>query len=176
MKKTDFPATLWSHEPRIPPSAFVAPGAHVMGAVTMGEQSSVWYTSVLRADINHITIGDRTNIQDGTIIHLENDLGCHVGHDVTVGHRAILHGCTIENGVLIGMGAIILNGAVIGKGSVVGAGAVVKERAIIPPHSLVVGVPARIVRTLDPSSYDTNVAWAAKYVALTALHRARLEG
>jgi carbonic anhydrase/acetyltransferase-like protein (isoleucine patch superfamily) len=116
-------------------------------------------------------IGERTNIQDNSVIHLENDQGVLVENDVTVGHNAIIHGCSIADGALIGMGAIIMNGAVIGKGAVIGAGAVVKEDMVIPDFSLVVGVPGKIVKTLSPETYDENVKWAAKYVELANIHR-----
>jgi carbonic anhydrase/acetyltransferase-like protein (isoleucine patch superfamily) len=171
MAKTDFPSHFHIGTPFIDPSAFIAKGARVVGNVTIGADSSVWYNAVLRADINVITIGDRSNIQDGAIIHLENELGCHVGNDVTVGHGAILHACTIEDAVVVGMGAIVLNGAVVGTGSIIGAGAVVKEGTIIPSYSLVVGIPARVVRTYGPEVGLNHVEWAHKYVRLAAAHQ-----
>ena len=148
MEKTDLPSDTLSKTPQIHPTAFVAPGAHIIGDVRLAAQASVWYNSVLRGDINFIAIGERSNIQDGCILHLENDLPCVVGPDVTVGHGAILHGCRIEEACLIGMGAIILSGAHIGRGCVVAAGAVVKENQTVPPFTLVGGVPARIIKSL----------------------------
>jgi carbonic anhydrase/acetyltransferase-like protein (isoleucine patch superfamily) len=170
MKKFELRDDVRIGSPSIDASVFVARGAQIIGDVVIGEGASVWYNCVLRGDINRISIGKRSNIQDGTVIHLENDLGCSVGDDVTVGHRAILHGCTIEDGALIGMGAIVLNGAVIGKGAIVGAGAVVKEGMQVPPCTLVVGVPAKIVKSLPASTYETNVQWAEKYVRLAKIH------
>ncbi len=171
MKKTDLLPDVLTRKPTISPTAFIATGARIIGDVTLGEESSVWYNAVLRGDINRIVIGRRTNIQDGCILHLENEHPCIVGDDVTVGHGAILHGCIIEDGVLIGMGATVLSGAVIQKGSIVGAGAVVTEGLFVPPFSLVVGVPAKIVKSVPESTYDTNLAWAQKYVLLSAEHR-----
>jgi len=173
MEKFELPKKILTETPKIHPSVFVAASADIMGDVTIEEDASVWYNCVLRGDINAIKIGKRSNIQDGTIIHLENNLPCMVGNDVVVGHRAILHACTIEDGCLIGMGAIVLNGAIIKKGAVVGAGAVVKENMIVPENTLVVGIPARIVKTLPENSYENNVAWAAKYVELSKIHKSK---
>ncbi len=171
MEKSDLRENVTIKTPQIHETAFVAEGAHVIGDVILKADSSIWYNTVCRGDINRIVIGERTNIQDNSVIHLENDQGVIVGNDVTVGHNAIIHGCTIEEGTLIGMGAIIMNGAVVGKGAVVGAGAVVKENMIIPNYSLVVGVPGKIVKTLDSKTYDQNVKWAAKYVQFANLHK-----
>lgn len=171
MAKTDFPNLFDMGVPAIDRSVFVAAGARLVGNITIGEDSSVWYNAVLRADINQISIGRASNIQDGAIMHLENDLGCHVGNHVTVGHGAILHGCTVEDAVVIGMGAIVLNGAVIGSGSIIGAGAVIKEGALIPPCSLVVGIPGKIVRLLPDDTISKNIAWALKYVRLAQEHQ-----
>lgn len=171
MKKTDVPKYTLGREPSIHPTAFIARGAQVIGDVRIQAEASIWYNCVLRGDINSIHIGERTNIQDGCIVHLENDLPCVVGNDVTVGHGAILHGCTIEDGCLIGMGAIILSGAVIGKGSIIAAGAVVKENTVVEPFSLMAGVPARLIRTLPEETYSENLQWAAKYVNVARIHR-----
>ncbi len=167
MEKSD----LSIKSPQIHETAYIAEGAQVIGDVILKADSSIWYNTVCRADINQIVIGERTNIQDNSVIHLENDQGVLVENDVTVGHNAIIHGCSIADGALIGMGAIIMNGAVIGKGAVIGAGAVVKEDMVIPDLSLVVGVPGKIVKTLSPETYDENVKWAAKYVKLANVHR-----
>jgi len=171
MEKSDLSPDVSIKTPQIHETAYVAEGAQVIGDVILKADSSIWYNTVCRADINRIVIGERTNIQDNSVIHLENDQGVLVENDVTVGHNAIIHGCSIADGALIGMGAIIMNGAVIGKGVVIGAGAVVKEDMVIPDFSLVVGVPGKIVKTLSLETYDDNVKWAAKYVKLANVHR-----
>lgn len=172
MKPTDLPGELHtSAAVDIPDSVFIADGARVMGDVRLGEQASVWYNAVVRGDINHIAVGARSNIQDGCVLHVTNDLPCIVGDDVTVGHTANLHACTIEEGCLIGIGAIVLSGATVGTGSIVGAGAVVRENDVVEPFSLVVGVPARRVRDLPPETLDTHREWARKYVGLARAHR-----
>ena len=171
MEKSDLSPDVSIKSPQIHETAYIAEGAQVIGDVILKADSSIWYNTVCRADINQIVIGERTNIQDNSVIHLENDQGVLVENDVTVGHNAIIHGCSIADGALIGMGAIIMNGAVIGKGAVIGAGAVVKEDMVIPDLSLVVGVPGKIVKTLSPETYNENVKWAAKYVKLANVHR-----
>lgn len=174
LTKTDLPPDTLSKKPAIDPQAFIARGAQVIGDVRLAAGASVWYNAVVRGDINYIEIGQRSNLQDGVIVHLENFLPCIVGNDVTVGHGAILHGCTIEDGCLIGMGAIVLSGAKIGRGSVIAAGALVKENAEIPPFSMMVGMPAKLLRTLDEGALQTNLKWAAKYVALSEVHRQKV--
>ena len=171
MEKSDIRDNVTIKTPQIHESAFIADGARVIGDVILKAESSIWYNTVARADINQIVIGERSNIQDNSVIHLENDQGVLVGNDVTVGHNAIIHGCTIGDGALIGMGAIIMNGVNIGKGAVVGAGAVVKENMIVNDYELVVGVPAKVVKTLSSSTYDDNVKWAKKYVQLANIHK-----
>ena len=171
MEKSDLSPDVSIKSPQIHETAYIAEGAQVIGDVILKADSSIWYNTVCRGDINRIVIGERTNIQDNSVIHLENDQGGLVENDVTVGHNAIIHGCSIADGALIGMGAIIMNGAVIGKGAVIGAGAVVKEDMVIPDFSLVVGVPGKIVKTLSPETYNENVKWAAKYVKLANVHR-----
>ena len=160
-------------EPSIHPSAFIAPSADVIGDVTVGEDSSIWFGCVLRADINRIVVGARSNLQDGTVVHLSDDFGAIVGNDVTVGHRALIHACTIEDGVLIGMGAIIMDGATIGPRSVVAAGALVTPGTQIPPDSLVMGSPAKIVRELDKDERKEGRRLAEKYVTVAQHHRGR---
>ena len=150
--------------PRIQPSAFVAPGAVVVGDVTLADESSVWYGAVLRGDINRIIIGAQTNVQDGAIIHLADAYPAIVGERVTVGHGAIVHACNINDEVLIGMGAIVLDGAEIGARSIIGANALVTGKMHIPPGSLVVGSPAKIVRQLSSKEQDGIKGWALKYV------------
>ena len=171
MEKSDIRDNVTIKTPQIHETVFIADGARVIGDVILKAKSSIWYNTVARADINQIVIGERSNIQDNSVIHLENDQGVLVGNDVTVGHNAIIHGCTIGDGALIGMGAIIMNGVSIGKGAVVGAGAVVKENMIVNDYELVVGVPAKVVKTLSSSTYDDNVKWAKKYVQLANIHK-----
>lgn len=159
--------------PTIHPTAWVAPGADVIGDVTLSEESSVWFQAVLRGDLHRIVIGPRSNIQDGAVIHLADDFGAHVGELVTVGHKAILHACTVGNEVLVGMGAIVLDGAEIGARSIIGAGALVTGGKKIPPGSLVIGSPAKVVRTLSLDEQAGIQAWAEKYVALSRAYRER---
>jgi carbonic anhydrase/acetyltransferase-like protein (isoleucine patch superfamily) len=150
--------------PRLHPTAFVVPGAIVIGDVTLGEDSSVWYAAVLRGDINRILIGARTNIQDGTVIHLADEHPAVLGDLVTVGHSAIVHACSVDDEVLIGMGATVLDGAEIGGRSVIGANALVTGGMKIPPGSLVVGSPARVTRQLSLDEQAKIKTWALKYV------------
>ncbi len=157
--------------PTIDPSAYVAPQAVVMGDVRLAAQVSVWPMAVLRGDINFIEIGEGSNIQDGTIVHLAEDLPVRVGKLVTVGHRAILHGCTVEDECLIGMGASVLDGAVIGKGSIIGAHALVTKGTHIPPGSLVMGTPGKVIRALSLAEIADIRIWADHYIALGPLHR-----
>ena len=157
---------------RIHPSAFVAPGAAVMGDVTIGEDASVWYGAVLRGDMAPIVVGSQTNLQDGTIVHVDEGLPCTIGRRVGVGHRVILHACTVEDECLIGMGSILLNGVRIGTGSVVAAGAVIPEGMQVPPRSLVMGVPGRIVRPVDAALAARIAETWAHYVDQARAHRA----
>jgi carbonic anhydrase/acetyltransferase-like protein (isoleucine patch superfamily) len=160
-------------KPVIHPTAFVASGADIVGDVTLEEESSVWFQTVLRGDINRIVIGPRSNVQDGSVIHLADDYGTFVGELVTVGHKAILHACTVADEVLIGMGAIVLDGAEIGARSIIGAGALVTGGKKIPPGSLVLGSPAKVVRTLSMEEQAGIKVWAEKYVALSKVYLAR---
>lgn len=153
-----------TYSPEVHPSAFVAASADLIGRVKLHEEASIWYNTTLRGDINEIVIGPRSNIQDNAVVHLADDYGCYVGEWVTVGHSAIIHACTIKDEVLIGMGAIILDGAVIGERSIIGAGAVVTGGTEIPPGSLVLGTPAKIVRTLSLDEQQGVRHWAEKYV------------
>ncbi len=156
--------------PTIARSAWIAPGADVIGDVTIGEEASVWYRCVLRGDIAPITIGARTNVQDLTMVHVDVDRPCRIGEDVGVGHRAILHGCDIEDGCLIGMGAVILSHAVVGAGSVIAAGALVKEGFVVPPGSLVLGVPGRIAGSVDETLRERAKRTVGHYRTLKDLH------
>jgi carbonic anhydrase/acetyltransferase-like protein (isoleucine patch superfamily) len=157
--------------PRIDPTAYIAPQAVVIGDVRLAARVSVWPMAVLRGDINFIEIGEGSNLQDGSIVHLAEDLPVRVGRLVTVGHRAILHACTVEDECLIGMGATVLDGAVIGKGSIIGAHALVTKDTKIPPGSLVMGTPAKVVRTLGAGEIAGIRVWADHYIALGPLHK-----
>jgi carbonic anhydrase/acetyltransferase-like protein (isoleucine patch superfamily) len=150
--------------PRVHASAFVAPGAQLVGEVLVGEDSSVWFNAVLRGDIHRIVVGARTNIQDGSVVHVTSELPALIGSDVTVGHMAMIHGCRIEDACLIGMNAIVLDGAVVGPGALVAAGSVVREGFVVPPGMLVAGVPARVVRELTESERREILQSAAHYV------------
>jgi len=159
--------------PSIHPTAFVAPGAVIVGDVTLCEEASVWYGAVLRADINQIRIGPRSNIQDGTVVHLADDYGVSVGQYVTCGHSAVLHACSIDDEVLIGMGAIILDGAEIGARSIIGANSLVTGDTQIPPGSLVLGSPAKVRRALDLEEQAALRGWAEKYIHVSRGYMAR---
>lgn len=143
---------------------YTAPSADIIGDVELDECSSVWYQAVLRGDHEKIYIGRRSNIQDGCIVHTDDGFPVRVGADVTVGHNAILHGCTVKDGALIGMGAIVLNGAVIGKNAIVGAGALITQGTEIPDNTLALGSPARVVRTLTEEEAAQNIKSAEEYV------------
>jgi gamma-carbonic anhydrase len=144
----------------------LAPGATVVGGVDLGQDVSIWYGAVLRGDIARIVIGSRVNVQDGTVIHVADESPCVIGADTVVGHRAMLHGCRVEDACLIGMQATILDDAVIGQGSIVGAGALVTQEMVIPPRSLVLGSPARVVRKLTEADEQFHRDLAAKYMRL----------
>jgi carbonic anhydrase/acetyltransferase-like protein (isoleucine patch superfamily) len=152
--------------PTIGARVMVAPGAALAGDVTLAEDVSVWYGCVLRGDLAPVSVGARTNVQDGTVLHVADDGPCVIGADVIVGHRAMLHACRVEDACLIGMQATVLDDAVIGAGSVIGADALVTQRTIIPPRSLVVGVPGKVVKTLTADEEAFHRAHAAKYVRL----------
>ena len=153
--------------PTVHPTAYIAPNATVVGDVTIGEEASVWYQSVLRGDINRIVVGPRTNIQDDSVVHLADDYAAIIGEYVTCGHKAMIHACTIDNEVLIGMGAVILDGVEIGARSIIGAKALVTRHTVIPPGSLVLGSPAKIVKTLDLETQQSIRHWAEKYVIVS---------
>jgi len=142
---------------------WIAPDARVIGNVTLGQGASVWFGAILRGDNDEINIGAGTNLQEHVVGHCDPGFPLHVGENCTVGHKALIHGCTIGNGCLIGMSATILNGAVIGDGSIIGAGAVVTEGMEIPPRSLVVGMPAKIRRELDEAQASMGATLAEKY-------------
>jgi carbonic anhydrase/acetyltransferase-like protein (isoleucine patch superfamily) len=151
--------------PRIHPSAFIAESADVIGDVSIGADSSVWFNATLRGDVNRITIGDRSNIQDNAVIHVTHGTApTRVGDEVTVGHGAVLHGCTVEDGVLVGIRSTILDHAVVGSQSIVGAGALVTGGTRIPPRSMVLGVPARVVRPLSDEEVASLAEYSTNYV------------
>lgn len=154
-------------------TAWVAPGAHLLGDVTLGEQTSVWYNAVLRGDQEKIVVGKASNVQDCCVLHGDAGNDVIVGDYVTVGHSAVLHGCTVEDHCIIGMGAVVLDHAVIGAGSIVGAGAVVSAGTIVPPRSLVVGIPGKVKKTLTEEDLAGNLANAQEYLDLTALAKVR---
>ena len=164
--------TDWRARLRLDPSVFVAPGATVVGEVTIGARSSVWFGTVLRGVCAPITIGADTNLQDLTLVHVDADAPAIVGDRVTVGHRAIIHGCTVEDDCLIGMGAIVLSHARIGAGSLVGAGALVKERQVIPAGSLVLGAPARVMGPVSDAHRAAIAEGTRHYVELSRTYLA----
>jgi carbonic anhydrase/acetyltransferase-like protein (isoleucine patch superfamily) len=152
--------------PSVGAKVLVAPGAALVGDVRLADDSSIWWGAILRGDLAPISVGARSNIQDGTVMHVADQTPCVVGDEVVVGHRAMLHACRVEDGCLIGMQATILDQAVIGHGSVVGAGALVIQRTVIPPRSLVLGAPAKVVRPLTAEDEAFHRAVAQKYVRL----------
>ena len=145
MEKFELNENVSIKTPQIDESVFIADGAKVIGDVIMKPESSVWYNTVVRADINQIIVGERSNIQDNSVLHLENDQGVIIGNDVTIGHKAIIHGCTIDDGALIGMGSIIMDGAIIGSNTIIGAGTVITQNKKVPSNSIFVGNPARML-------------------------------
>jgi carbonic anhydrase/acetyltransferase-like protein (isoleucine patch superfamily) len=157
--------------PSLDPDVFVAAGARIVGEVRLEAGVSIWYNCVLRADLAPVIVGANTNLQDGTLVHVETGRPCRIADHVTVGHGAILHACTVESGCLIGMGAIILSGAVIGRGSMVAAGALVRENARVEPFSLMAGVPARLVRKLPEQTLARHLEVALKYAEAGRRHR-----
>ncbi len=157
------------HEPQLGREVFVAPGARVIGNVSLGDQASVWFGSVLRGDVGVIRVGARSNVQDLSVLHVtEGAQGTFVGDDVVIGHRALVHECRVEDYALIGMGCVLLDGCEIGRGSIVAAGAVVREGQKVPPFSLVAGVPAEVRKQLPESSLEARRAHAQHYVELAS--------
>jgi gamma-carbonic anhydrase len=158
--------------PQIAASAYIDPAAVIIGDVIIGEDSSVWPMSVVRGDVHFIRIGNRTNIQDGCVLHvMKDEYPLVLGDDVTVGHSVTLHGCTIESRVLIGMGCIILNGVVIGTNSIIAAGTLLTERTVIPPGSLVMGSPGKVKRTLTAIDQHSIEKYAERYVGYKNVYR-----
>lgn len=160
-------------DPKIDPSAYIAEGATVIGAVDLKRDVSIWHSAVLRGDINSITIGEGSNIQDGSVVHLADDFGVSIGKYVTVGHSAVIHACTIQDECLIGMNATILDGAIIGKQSIIGANALITKGTQIPEGSLVLGSPAKVVRTLTEEERLSIKPWAEKYIITAQFHKSK---
>ncbi|GLZ51459.1 gamma carbonic anhydrase family protein [Actinomycetospora sp. NBRC 106378] len=163
--------TVDGHAPQIDPTAWVAPGAVVAGRATLGPEVGIWYGAVVRADNDTITVGAGSNVQDGSVLHADPGFPCTVGENVTVGHRAVVHGCTVEDDVLVGMGAVIMNGATVGRGSVIAAGAVISQGVSVPPGSLVAGVPGKVRRETTEDEQAFNGVSAAAYRHLLGVHR-----
>jgi carbonic anhydrase/acetyltransferase-like protein (isoleucine patch superfamily) len=157
--------------PQIHQSAFVHPLAYVVGDVTLGPRVSVWPFASIRGDSDAITIGDDSNVQDGCVIHVDDGVPCKIGKRVGIGHRAIVHGAVVEDDVLIAMGAVLLNGVGVGSGSIIGAGAVVREGFVVPPNSLVLGVPGRIVRETTMAERERIARTVESYVGLQEKYR-----
>ena len=159
--------------PVIHPSAFVAPGADLIGRVRVARDASIWFGCVLRGDVNRIVIGEATNIQDGSILHVDDHAPCVIADHVHVGHHVNLHGCVVEPGAMVGIGAIVLSGARVGAEAIVGAGSVVLEGTNIPPRMLAVGAPARVVRRVTRRDLEYIRHWVKKYVALAKAYRGK---
>jgi len=158
--------------PQIAASAYIDPASVIIGDVVIGEDSSVWPLSVIRGDVNYIRIGARTNIQDGSVLHvMKGEYPLVLGDDITVGHAVTLHGCTIQSRCLVGMRATILNGVVIGEGSIIAAGTLLTERSIIPPRSLVIGSPGKVKRALTAIDQSTIDMYARRYVEYKNIYR-----
>ncbi|HEY0686480.1 MAG TPA: gamma carbonic anhydrase family protein [Steroidobacter sp.] len=169
---------LYRYGERVPSaheSVFVAPSASVIGSVVLSENVSVWFGATIRGDNDTITLGKNSNVQEGAVLHTDPGLALTVGENVTIGHQAMLHGCTIGDGSLIGIQAVVLNGAVIGKGCLVGAGAIVTERKVFPDRSLILGAPARVARVLSDEDVANLMKAAAGYVDRRAQFLANLK-
>ena len=158
--------------PSIDPTAFIHPLAYVAGDVTLGARVSVWPTAVIRGDSDAITIGEDSNVQDGTVVHVDDGVPTTIGKRVAIGHRAIVHGATVEDDCLIGMGAILLNGVHVGTGSIVGAGALCPEGMRVPPNSLAIGIPARVIRATTDAERERIRKTVSAYRELQERHRA----
>ena len=164
-------------QPQIAASAYIDPASVIVGDVVIGEDSSVWPLCVIRGDVNYVRIGSRTNVQDGSILHvMKNEYPLILGDDITVGHAVTLHGCTINSRCLIGMRATILNGVVIGEGSIIAAGTLLTERTTIPPRSLVMGTPGKVKRALGEADQSTIAMYARRYVEYKNIYRNEASG
>jgi gamma-carbonic anhydrase len=160
-----------SERPILSEKIYLAGNATILGKVTIGAGSSVWYQSVIRADLNEIIIGECTNIQDGSILHVADQFPLVIGDYVTCGHRAVIHACTIGNSVLIGMGAIVMDGTIVGSGSIIGANTLVTKGSVIPPGSVVLGSPGKVIRPVTIKEGQEIQQLAKKYVAVSAFYR-----
>ena len=160
-------------DPKIDPSVYIAEGAIVIGAVNLKKNVNIWHSAVLRGDINTISIDEGSNIQDGSVVHLADDFGVSIGKFVTVGHSAVIHACIIDDECLVGMNATILDGANIGKHSIIGANTLVTKGSHIPEGSLVLGSPAKIVRTLSKKERFSLKTWAEKYIIAARFHKSK---
>jgi len=158
-------------KPKVHPSVFIADTARVIGDVTLGKDVSIWYGAVLRGDMDRIRVGEKTNIQDNCVVHVDFDMPCRMGGGIVAGHHAMIHGCTVDDECLIGIHSVILSRARIGKHSIIGAGAVVKEGAKIPPRSLVLGIPGKVIRTVSPAEIRQIRRNAEHYHKLAQAHR-----
>ncbi len=165
---------LGEHKPSVAGDFYIAPGAQVIGQVEIGLDVSIWFNAVVRADNDLIQIGDGSNIQDGAVVHVDPGHPVSIGKRVTVGHKAMLHGCSVGDGSLIGMNAVVLNDAVIGKRCLIGANALVKEGMHVPDNSLVLGSPGRIVKQLDEAAFKTMDAGAQSYIDKISLYKTHL--
>lgn len=163
-------------QPQIHDGAFIAPGARVIGRVTVGEGSSVWYNAVLRGDVDTITVGRFTNIQDLTLVHCDSGRPTSIGDRVTVGHSCIIHGCTIEDDVLVGMGSTVMNGARIGRNSLIAAGSLITEGKEFPPGSVIMGRPAKVIRQAEERDLELVRRGSENYRQASAAHKASLSG
>lgn len=160
--------------PTIAEDAFVAPGAVIIGNVTIGSQSSIWFQTVLRGDIAPITLGERSSVQDGTVVHVNMDAPTFIGNDVTVGHSALVHGTTVHDGVLVGMGAILMSYSEIGAGAVIAAGALIPERVQVPEHAVMVGMPAKQRSELDEKQASHLAGIPGRYVRVSRQYIAEI--
>jgi len=165
--------TLGAHTPQINMSSFVADSAEIIGQVVVEQGANIWYNTVVRGDVEPIVIGKNTNIQDLCVVHTSHGYPVRIGSGVTIGHRAICHGCTIEDNVLIGMGSIILDGAIIEKDVIIGAGSLVPPNKRIPSRSLVIGSPAKVVRSLTEDEVESIKKSASGYVELSQHHKSK---
>lgn len=161
--------------PSVHDSVFVAPNASVIGSVVLSENVSVWFGATIRGDNDVITLGKNSNVQEGAVLHTDPGLQLTIGENVTIGHQAMLHGCTIGDGSLIGIQAVVLNGAVIGKGCLVGAGAVITEKKVFPDRSLILGAPARVARQLTDEDVENLIKSAQGYAERRAQFLANLK-
>lgn len=176
MSTTGLVLALGERRPEIDPDAWLAPHSVVSGSVRIGAGSSIWYGASLRGDAEQITVGQRANFQDNVVVHADEGFPTVVGDDVSVGHGAVLHGCSVGSGTIVGMGAVVMNGASVGEGCLVAGGAVVLEGMQIPPGSLVAGVPAKVRRELTQQEREGLLEGIAHYPGLAAMHRAALAG